>query len=302
LSPSRQFPPLSVWYGTAGIIAVLLVFLANEDRIPALAHHITAASDANLNLERLTVPAPPSAVRIVALGSSKTLYAVDFDANFAARLGGSQAVDFERITWEGANFWDVQPALRALAAHPPDILLLESDLLLLDRGAHFPIRQNLLPLERALHQVLVGDSGVDPNFGENRGAEQFPDARECRIRQTQTQQLIYAAHLKTTRPSSSLSRQRYLDMLGALQKAGTRIILVRLPRAAWAEALVPSSLARIDSVILPQLARDNGFQLWSAAPLPDSAFCDEGHMSAAGRELFSQWLAGKLMAARANHG
>ena len=302
MSPSRQFPPLSVWYGTAGIIALLLVFLANEERIPALARHITAASDANLNLERLAVPVPPPAVRIVALGSSKTLYAVDFDARFAARLGGSQVVEFARITWEGANFWDLQPALRALAAHPPDILLLESDLLLLDRGAHFPIRQNLLPLEQALHHVLVGAGGVDPNFGENRGAEQFPDAQECRIRQTQTQRLIYAAHLNTTRPSSSVSRQRYLDILGALQKAGTQIILIRLPRAAWAEALVPASLARIDSAILPQLARDNGFLLWAVAPLPDTAFCDEAHMSAAGRELTSQWLAGKLMAARGNHG
>jgi len=304
LSSAQRHPPLSVWFGTAAIIAVLLVFLASEERIPALARHTTSASAANLNLDRLESPVAASGIRIVALGSSKTLYAVDFDARFAERLATTwqRPVQFHRITWEGANFWDVQPALLALAEHPPDILLLESDLLLLDRGAHFPIRQNLLPLEKALHELLAGQPEVDHNYGENRGAEQFPSTQECSVRQTETQRLIYAAHLNTTRPSSPLSRQRYLAMLGALRRAGTRIVLIRLPRAVWAETLVPASLQRIDSVVLPQLARDNGFQLWTVAPLPDAAFCDEGHMTALGRDLYSQWLAGKLLAVRGTDG
>lgn len=296
MKPSASHPPLRVWGYTAGILAVVLAFLACEERIPAFARLTSAASADALHLERLD-DAGANALHVVALGSSKTVYAIDYDSRFARRIAASsRPVVFHRVTWEGANFLDLEVALRALAEHPPDVLLLESDLLLFVRGGRFPIRRNLMPLEQRFHAHLYGDGDEDENYRQNRGAERFTGAQECADRSSEREKRIYAKRLAAARLSTPASRETYLGLLRALQGSGTRIVLMRLPRSSWAQAMVPPKIAAIDSVTLPALAKAQGFGLWAPAALPADAFCDEGHLTVTGRALYSSWLASQLSA------
>jgi len=303
VTTASDHPPLRVWGYTAAILVILMALLAGEAHMPAFARPASGVSAETLNLGRLS-EAAPHPLEIVALGSSKTLYAIDYDDRFTKRLAAlPHPVAFHRVTFEGANFWDLEPALRALASHPPDMLLLESDLLLFDRGSRFPIRHDLLPLEKRLDAYLSGRKHSDDNYGQNRGAERFPSAQECAVRQSEPERLLYATRLSTARLSTPESRQKYLELLRALRSSGTQIVLLRLPRAAWAEALLPPWAAQSNAVTLPEFAARNGFDLWTADPLPAGAFCDEGHMTALGRDLYSRWLSTRLLAMRsARHG
>jgi hypothetical protein len=294
MTPTQTAPPLRVWAYTALIIVCLLIILANEDRLPAFQRSLDSSRFKGMNVQRLN-DASGGALQIVALGSSKTLYALDYDQAFADRLPlRARPVIFHRLTWLSAKPSDMEPALRTLSRRPPAVLLLEADLLLLDRPARFPIRDNLRRIGAVFSSRDANGEHIDQNVAENRGRDDFPSHEECASRQSPEMRLLYASHVETWKITTLKEQALYLRWLRVLRDRGTQVVLLRIPGAPWAHAVLPSRLTAAYETLLERLVRDEGFSRWESGPLSDAAFCDEGHMTAAGRALYSSWLASRL--------
>jgi hypothetical protein len=294
-APTARKPPPGVWIAAALLAAALLFVLASLDRNPMFA---AATSGFRLNLDRLS-QTPSDATHVVAIGSSKSMFALDFDDAFAARLDGhGRRVVFHRITAGGAEFADLQPALAAVAQHPPKVLLLESELLLFDRGDALTLegaiqaaRKNATLLVALLMRGRVGGSAA-----ANRGREHWTLPSVCSARHDAESQRAYAEYARHWRPTREAERTAYLGYLHAMQAAGTRIVLLELPRSPAADEAIPDAIKQEGARLRAELAQREGFPFWDPGVLPTDVYCDQMHMNARGREAYSDWLARRLNA------
>jgi len=297
MTGGQHVPPLRVWVYTALLLTALLIFLGCEDRIPALRRIGESRAVQYMNLQRLDRNAAAK-LKVIALGSSKVFYAVDYDDIFARRLATeARPVVFRRLTWSEAKPADMESVLQRIVRHPPDWLLVESDLLLFDHSARFPIRDHLRPLEVHLNSLFTptaGEEELRSNLAQNDGRDSFPTEQECLARQSPDMRLVYAMHVATWKTSTAAQRERYLKWLRVLRAQGTKIVLLGIPRAPWAQAVFPARLTADNRAVLHSLVNEEGFELWQSQPMMAEAFCDEGHMSALGRAQFSDWLAQRL--------
>ena len=298
MSELRKVPPLRVWCFTAVILLVVLVALSLQKRaLGFTATPVPVLYDA-MNLRRLE-RGSGDATHIVVLGSSKTLFATSYDTVFENRLNREgRHFTFNRLTWLDARPVDIEPALSVLAKHPPSILLFEADLLLLNRDARFPLRDDLRPLEMRLHAIIAPHAAAtaadSDNFEQNRGRDKFPSTQECVSRQLPETRLMYASRAQTRRLSTPSQQEQYLRWLRAMHAHGTRIVLLELPRAPWAEAVFPSRLRAAGESLLQRIAAQESFSIWESGPFAEDAYCDEGHMNEAGRAAFGDWLQQRL--------
>lgn len=294
---SHGAPPLRVWVYAALILGGVLLVLGSEDRLPGLRRGGGSRAAEYMKLERLD-DKPAGRLEIIALGSSKVLYALDYDDTFARRLAREPSpIVFRRLTWLGANVADMEPVLERLLEHPPDWLLVESDLLLFDHSARFPIRDHLRPLELRLNALFTQtppEKALQSNLALNDGEDSFPSSQECLASQSPDMRVVYAVHVASWKTSTSHQREHYLRWLRLLRDRGTRVVLLDIPRAPWAQAVFPARLSADNREVLNELVSEEGFALWQPRPLPEAAFCDEAHMTAIGREQFSDWLAHRL--------
>ncbi len=297
-------PPLRVW-GYACLLSVLVfaVLAVSGPPLVALAVRLRATHD-EMNLARLAKPAE-GRPRVVALGASKLFFATDYDERLVdGRYGVSpDALVFNRLTWLDARYADIEPALRQLQLHPPRMLLFETDLLLLDREARVPVRDNirrvlnLLPAPApASGSAAADDNADDNNVEQNRGHDVFKSPEYC-LRSKGAEMVQRYASLAATWHINSAARQAaYLQYLRALQAAGTQVVLLQLPRSAAAEAVLPVRLKQQWQRALEQISAAEKFQLWQPPRPPEDEYCDQGHLTQDGRARFSRWLAQQLAA------
>ncbi len=266
-------PPLKVWIFAGLLVVALIALLAN------VALHITEpASTGRLNLQRLA-QATSSQVHVVAIGTSKTRAAIDFDRFFAQRLAAAgRKIVFHRISWSGALYADLEPALAALRDAPPDILLVESDLLLFDRQ-HEVVdrwqdrwRGNVSKLtwwvKGQAGQVDHGNYAYD-NRDDYAGMEAY-----CRHMKSPQKLRAYGESVKTWKLSSPAQREAYLAFLRPMQDAGTKIVLLELPRSAAADGVFLPLLTQQMQALRAQIVQTQGFAYWAPQTPPDSAYCD----------------------------
>ena len=294
-STAARKPPPGVWVAAALLAAALLGVLASLDRNAMFAE---STSGFRLNLSRLS-QTPSDAEHVVAIGSSKSMFALEFDEAFAARLNGTgRRVVFHRITAGGAEFADLQPALAAVARHPPKVLLLESELLVFDRsdaltleGVIQAARKNATLLVAILMHGRIGGSAA-----ANRGREHWTLPSVCASRHDAESQRAYAEYASHWRQTSEAERSAYLGYLHAMQSAGTRIVLLELPRSPDADDAVPEPIKRGGVRLRERLSQTERFPFWDPGVLPTDLYCDQLHMNANGRAVYSEWLARKLNA------
>lgn len=245
--------------------------------------------------------APPGAVRVVALGTSKLRSAVAFDADIARRLGPASPLRFHRVTWPSAGLGEMEPALQALLRSPPALLLLESDLLVFDRSpqATWPAPlQHQAAMSRLPRNLLGLVTGRVSAHG-NDGVDTWPAAAVCAWQKSPARLAAYARQAEELPLVSAARLEAYLHYLQALRRAGTRVVLLDLGRSPAAMAVFPAAREAAAAVRRRQL-REAGLESWAPAPLPpEAAWCDQGHMTAAGQRQFSDWLATALHVWRA---
>ncbi len=289
-------PPLAVWIAATLFAVVLLLALGNLHRTAWLAGSVDKS--VSFNLQRLQA-IPPGALHVVALGSSKTMYAVDFDAAFASRLGvPGRRVVFHRVTANDPAVGYLYPALAAIARRPPDVLLVEAELLLFDRSEHAPIagllrhaRLNLIMLR--MHLAIAPAHG---EMDDNRGQEEWPPEASCRHRKNPDALAAYAQYAARWREITDDERATDLAYLRRMQAAGTRVVLLTLPRSPSGDSVVPASLKRETALLRERLIKQDGFLEWEPGAMDESLYCDQVHANHRGRAFYSAWLAKQLAA------
>ena len=293
--PIATKPPLTVWIAAVMAAVALLLALGNLHRTPWLA--TSAYRSERFNLRRLREVAP-DALHIVALGTSKTMYAMDFDDAFAARIASSgRRVVFHRLTASDPEFGDMRPALAAIAQRPPKVLLVESELLLFDRSDRALLdvmlkrsRQNVLMLANLVSGL------VHRELSNNRGLEEWTIQSRCLQSETADVLDTYADHAARWRMTTDAERLAWLVYLRRMRAAGTRVVLLAVPRAPSADGAVPADLKRQGALLREELLAHEGFIGWDPGAMAESLYCDQVHVNRRGRAFYSAWLAKQLAA------
>ena len=291
--PAEQKPPLSVWVVAVLVASAILLALCNLHRMAWISPPGEKLRD--FNLQRLQA-LPPDALHVVVLGSSKTVYAIDFDQAFAARLAlRGRVVVFNRVTTLNPQPLDFQQVLAAIVRRPPDVLLVETELLVLNRDTDAPAaaldhaRQNLL-----LAWARLAGTHADYALNNNRGLEDWPLASSCSQSKSPGVLHLYADSAAHWRTTTAGERAPFLAYLRHMQAAGVRVVLLGVPRSPAASAIVPAGIKRQAVQLRDQLVKENGFLAWSPSAMEDALYCDQMHVNRSGRAFYSAWLAKQL--------
>lgn len=283
---TRRHPP--IWVFPAAVLLVALIcglsLVAGNLAVPQVLH-----------LERLNSPA--GTLHVVVIGTSKVRYGIDYDDRFAKRPGVPNGLVFHRITRDAGTPRLLEPALIASLAHPPDLLLIESDLLLVDQRSYFdhPRWSTTWPE----FQVYLGHLGQNlallldggPGYDGNEGVDRWLSPPACsQLRQGYAEK---AAGWRIARPEAIT---RFTTLLKQLAHRGTTVVLLDVPVSATAGRLQPVGLRDEAAHHRQQLQAELGAQSWSPPPFPESSYCDLGHFNEDGRKRYSAWLATQIIA------
>lgn len=254
-----------------------------------------------LKLSRLQ--AGPARTQLVVLGTSKTHLGIEYDDRLLAqRPGAASGLAFRRVTRSSATLDSLEPAFAALHRNPPRLLLIESDLLLLDRRdespagvhewlAHLRLAMRLLPVH--LWELAHGSVAWDGNDGK----DMHESAVQCAVHTSAAGLDVYARTARRWRVASRRERAGFLSHIRDLQQAGTEVVLLDIPRSAVADTVFPAALAAAVDAQRADLQQVAGLSFWTPAPrIPDNEYCDQGHMTPAGQRRYSDWLASRLHA------
>lgn len=283
---TKQRPP--IWVFPAAVLLAALVCVVSLVVGNLAAPHV-------LYLERLN--SATGTRHVVVIGTSKTRLGIDYDDRFTERPGLPNGLVFHRITRDNAAPRLLEPALTALLVNPPDLLLIESDLLLVDRHSWFDhpwwsttfmeLQSYLLNLSRNLSLLLEGGPGYDGNDGVDRGIAPEVCAHMRRR---------YAAWAATWRIAQPEAITPLTTPLKRLRLLGTTVVLLDVPASATAARLQPASLEHELTLQRQQLQADLQAPFWSPGALPESNYCDLAHLNDDGRKRYSDWLAKQIIA------
>jgi hypothetical protein len=113
-------------------------------------------------------------------------------------------------------------------------------------------------------------------------------------RQTPDALRAYADYATHWRVTTEGERAAYLAYLRRMHAAGTRVVLLTLPRSPSADAVVPASLKQESVLLRDRLMKQEGFIEWEPGAMDDSLYCDQLHVNQRGRAFYSAWLAKQL--------
>ncbi|MGQ0700494.1 MAG: hypothetical protein ACT4PZ_19920 [Panacagrimonas sp.] len=299
---AADHPPLWVWIAASLLAAISLFVLSQLWKWVDLPDE--PADAYTLNLGRLG-PTVTGEVQVVVIGTSKTLAAVEFDQALTAPLDKT-VLRFHRITWNGANYLQLQPAFEALDRHPPRLLLIESDLLVFDRSLAPAVDMIQSPVHAGLRlagQTLKHLAGFDGhNASANRGVGRAFTAAECQARTRPEALAAYARAARLWQVSDDTRRARFLNRLRKLKRSGTKVVMLDIPRSPQADTAVPVDIESRAKQLSRELSTAEGFEVWRAPLAEDSDYCDQGHLSGQGRQRVSHWLRSRLADLAASQG
>jgi hypothetical protein len=248
-----------------------------------------------LNLGRLQAEA--GSRQVVVVGTSKTRLGIDYDARLLAhRPGAASAFSFHRVTRSSATLDSLEPAFDVLHKNPPRLLLIESDLLLLDR--HDASGAGLQELRLAMRQLparMLELARGAATWDGNDGNDVHEQASQCAIHTSAAGLYAYAATARRWQVASRRETSAFLSHIRALQQAGTEVVLLDIPRSAAADTVFPAALATAVAAQRADLQRQQGLSFWTPdSVIADNEYCDQGHMTSAGQRRYSDWLARRL--------
>jgi hypothetical protein len=289
-------PPLGVWVATAALIVVLLagmVPLAFRARSQAI-QRFDNQSETLLRTEWQHRTDPVR--RVVVLGTSLTQAGVALPPFFAEKTGGRYRV--ARLFRLGANlesFTDGSTVFRLLERYPPDVLLVEENLLFFPLDDQWALDANATGFRQVV-QWLLRDAHLTEPTGVPfdalpAGYDTVYQTSGIRLRS-----FIEEIRQRRVRPFDSTSALH--RTFAALRRRGTRLVLLHFPRPAAVEALIysPARKPALDAVAA---AYERAYQMphWHLdQPWPNQYFGDEAHLNRAGAARYSAWLADRLMA------
>lgn len=238
---------------------------------------------------------------VVVIGTSRARFGIENDERFTAQPGLPESLVLKRITQNGGVPRSFEPALTALLANPPNLLLVESDLLLVDRNSRLdrPWWSTSLPeLQWALRTlgpnvsvILNRIIGSNPNVS----ADVAISSAACARAWSATGRRAHAAKVATYQVAQLKTVAPLLTLLRQLQGLGTTVVLLDIPVSPTAARHKPKRLNDEFTDWLQDLRSYLRAPFWSPGVLPDSDYCDLGHLNEEGRERYSGWLAEQII-------
>ena len=265
-------PPLSIWLLSCALVALVMISLwfwitGGKEKInPFLVSQgCEMASKPNLAGEKQS---------IIALGTSLLAFATAPAKKFETSL---QEMRWQPCWVSGGTWNDLVRALPAIAALKPKILILHEGVL---RGTNRDTLQQLFA--EVFVKIKIGPVLTQPNLLLER-----PD---CGLEKPLAAS-DYAVLLK----HQAAIFNDVKTWIRRLEAAGTRVIVLDIPRSATLESQLSAVLTQ-RRVELQKLASDSGAQYWSfAPPSGPQAYCtDQAHMALEGRNQFAPQLAERL--------
>jgi len=294
---ARHHPPLWTWaasLGLAGLILLGLVVWSNDIYSAYLRQHMA--------LDRLAPPAKAGLPVVVAVGSSKTRCALDFDQDMEAELRNlGVEVRFIRITHFLATFDDLREVFDRLAQLHPRLVLIESDLLTFEPNVY---RMEGYPAEdgwrrRARKSVTYLWKG-NRAFGEPDPINDNENVIASRVTGcgvgNQEPISVYLSKLRGRRGSSEANRKPYLDEIERLKQGGTEVMMLEVPRSPEADTVFPRGLDAEAAASRAAVLRTGLLsEFWQQTPaVPQNEYLDTAHMTEAGRADYSRLFATRL--------
>lgn len=281
-----QAPPLLVW------VAVLLVLAAlGLASWPGYKKWSESKSDFVLeNTSRLKKFAQENSEdgkRVVALGNSLLFHGTLFDRDMEslARTHHVRAFSFLRIARNAGEQSHFSPLLEALWHASPDLLLIQSDLLLFVRESS--VDDEDVDYRHYLKALLSGKVTHQrgKNLLENNKVEKVATNRGKR-------RLGKAvARFRKLQEKASVDLDEFKKLLAQARQNGVQIVILDVPRY-FAVEQVRTEDKNTNRLELIRMLREELHLPWLTLPGQLSADCyrDYAHMNARGREQYSRWL------------
>ncbi len=302
--PAGGPPPLRVWAIVAGILLVSCAFA-----IPPFLRYRAGVEEAFRTAceERLAGfskrCATGAAPRVVAIGSSLLHCATCSDGamELLSRRDGEGELRFLRLASIQSSIDQYLPILDRIAAAPPQILLIESDLLYyrwrqltvaaeLNDYADYCRREIKACLVRAGMERQRGQRNIDPERLLEDGDLDYYAERTNRFLRDYRRSIEERDPRGTLPPGDPiLVRLRHLTGLGV------HVVLLEMPRTRQADAVVPPLHLKRADALRRQLERECGVQvLRYPGRFPFSMYRDFSHLTNAGAERYSRWLLARV--------
>lgn len=230
--------------------------------------------------------------RIMALGSS-LLWAATPAADSTA-AAAQQQLRWMRLSRGGAGLGYLGSALAEIERDPPQILLIEGNLLMPLQGSQFndelrndtmltlkKIAASLLPWQQTATLASTLELPYDQSHDLSCDAHSIGSGAQAQAQHADVLLRLYQA----ARPDTALAAR-----LSTLARRGVLVVVLDLPRSSPLEQAVANEkrqwLARLHAV----LPAGPALRYATAPSLPAGAlYCDGSHLSPAGSRLFGAW-------------
>ena len=286
--------PLLVWLLSAALVAVLVTIACFHSQTMDLEERRIATAHA---LHILSAPHAGAETRMLAIGSS-LLWAAS-PANYRLQLPPNRYLSWSRTIKNGFGLGPVGLILPIVEQYPPDVLVVETNLLLPNES---PMALARLTVNVTLKNWLAKAAPRDPLQPE-RAIQ--PEDFVCPRQPDDPHGKLRANGVKYLR-SSYQAMQIEPELLAALARLslrGVRIMILNIQRSASVEGATridkQNWLAHLQHM-LP--AGPNVSYHTAPSYAQDSLYCDGMHLAPAGRKLFETWWWQELRQARMTRG
>lgn len=293
-------PPLRVWLYSALLAVGIIVSLMLYRYLPGDRRDNTIAAHTQRFLD---TPVPYGQLRVLGLGSSLFWAATPqtMDVQQAAMPG----IAWLRLTKGGAGMGHLQTALEAFGRHPPDVLVIEENLLLPDTGNLLmdQLREEIWFLgKKAIAASSAGKLGPPVNdYWERNDQDGEFSCASILARTTPEQIQRHVDTLQAMYMRASFDEQ-LITTLATLAQRGVRIVLLDLPRAPIIEQRTMAQkhywMMHLKKFLPP--GRTIRY-LTFPAPSQTALYCDLGHLNKRGARHFAPWWQAQLQQLRQEH-
>lgn len=282
----RAAPPLRVWLYSVALVLLIMVLLVLYRTLPGDRRDNTIAGQTE---QFLAAPPPAPHKRLLALGSS-LLWAATPQRPIS-RHDDILGMESMRMTKGGTGMGYLLASLDVMEQHPPDILVIEENLLLPDSGNILmdPLREEAWHLIRTMLATLhAGRMGSQPPSYWERNDQEHEFSCSDIPRLTPAQIHAHALELQKT-------YQRPIDpgvpaRLTSLVQRGMKLVVLNIRRSAEVELITQVQKGQWHRRLKEQLPPSNHVRYLDSPSysLPE-AYCDGGHLNAAGAHMFAPW-------------
>ena len=308
-SPAAKPPPLWAWGITAGLLLVAGALFINSFLNSYHAFHEQLTQTAETVLRREYNSRKNAAGRVVVLGTSLTGCGVLSPEYFAKQTHGRYRVI--KIFRQAANlesFTERTPIFKLLLKYPPDILCIEENLLLFDLKDYSTLTPDTLLAKNILFYLPRLVEQGKSHFAwwyqpEQKPQNPFADIPPPKGEHSNTgivDTIQYGAQLRgiKQRPVRPYASQHPLHQyLQILRNKGTRVVILHFPRPAPLEKAIYSGKVRQRLLALRASYKQTDHTEYWHEPgnYPFGDFYDYAHLNLKGREIYSAWLARRLL-------